>query len=105
MNPSSYRNKLLVIFCTLSLYLTGIGLLIPMLPLLAQELKATHVQVGMLLALYSTMHLLFSPVWGKISDRIGRRPVLLIGLFGETLFLFAFALSEDLFFLYIFEPV
>ena len=101
MRDFSLQPKILVVFCTLTLYLTGLGLLIPMLPLLAQALKASHMQVGMLLALYSAMHFFFAPFWGKISDRIGRRPVLLLCLLGESFSLLAFAFSEDLFILYI----
>ena len=101
MKVFSPQRKMVVVFCTLTLYLTGLGLIIPMLPLLAQNLKASPMQVGLLLAFYSAMYFLFAPFWGKISDHIGRRPVLLICLLGESLSLLGFALSEELFLLYI----
>jgi len=72
------------VFVTVFLDLVGFGIVIPLLPLYAQRFGAGAVAVAWLLAIYSLMQFLFAPAWGRLSDRIGRRPVLLIGLFGSA---------------------
>ena len=59
------------------------GIVIPILPLYAEKLHATDFETGILLAIYSVMQLFFSPIWGRLSDRAGRRPVLLISILGS----------------------
>ena len=93
------------IFVTLVLDILGIGLIIPILPKLVEQLggggieKATHIY-GWLAALYSLMQFIFAPLLGSLSDRFGRRPVILGSLFGSGLdyFLLAFAPSLSWFF-------
>jgi multidrug resistance protein len=65
---------------TVFIDLMGFGLVIPILPTYAQQLHASDFVVGLLIASYSIMQFLFTPFWGRLSDRIGRRPVLLISL-------------------------
>lgn len=77
------RSSLGVIFLTVLLDLLGFGIVIPILPLYAEKLHATDFQTGILLAIYSVMQLVFSPIWGRLSDRAGRRPVLLISILGS----------------------
>ena len=72
-----------VLFLTVLLDLLGFGLVIPILPLYAEKLHATDFETGILLAIYSVMQLFFSPIWGRLSDRAGRRPVLLISILGS----------------------
>jgi multidrug resistance protein len=72
-----------VIFLTVLLDLLGFGLVIPILPLYAEKMHASDFETGVLLAIYSVMQLLFSPIWGRLSDRAGRRPVLLISILGS----------------------
>ncbi|HMV71990.1 MAG TPA: MFS transporter, partial [Pseudomonadales bacterium] len=87
------RHPLAVIFFTVFLDLVGFGIIIPLSPYLAREFGASAFEVGLLMAVYSGMQFLFSPFWGGISDRIGRRPVLLVSIAGtaiaHTLFYFA----------------
>jgi MFS family permease len=73
--PSS--GKLGAIFLTVFIDLLGFGLVMPLLPRYAETLHATPFAVGLLGASYSLMQFIFVPVWGRLSDRIGRRPVLL----------------------------
>jgi multidrug resistance protein len=73
-----------VIFLTVLLDLLGFGIVIPILPLYAEKLHASDFQTGILLAIYSVMQLFFSPIWGRLSDRAGRRPVLLISILGSA---------------------
>lgn len=80
MSSTTGKTQLLLIFLTVFIDLVGFGLVIPILPLYAQELKATEDVIGWLIASYSIMQFIFMPFWGRLSDRIGRRPVLLISL-------------------------
>lgn len=81
------RSPLLVIFITVFIDLIGFGIVIPVLPYYAEGTKfaATPSQVGLLFASYSLMQLVFSPVLGRLSDKHGRRPILLISLLGTSL--------------------
>ena len=78
------RSPLLVIFITVFIDLIGFGIVIPVLPYYAEGTKfgATPSQVGLLFASYSVMQLVFAPVLGRLSDKYGRRPILLISLLG-----------------------
>jgi MFS family permease len=66
--------------------LIGFGLIIPLIPIYAPRLGASEVQLGLLLSLYPGMQLIFTPLLGRLSDRIGRRPVLLVGMIGGAIF-------------------
>lgn len=87
------RSKLAVLFMTVFLDLLGFGIVIPLLQLYAKRFDASAFQVGMLMASYSAMQFIFAPMWGKLSDRVGRRPVLLISIAGSCLAYSAFALA------------
>jgi multidrug resistance protein len=81
------RSPLLVIFITVFIDLVGFGIVIPVLPFYAEGTKfgATPSQVGLLFASYSIMQLVFAPVLGRLSDKYGRRPVLIASLLGTAL--------------------
>jgi MFS family permease len=83
VSPRARRGSLSVIFLTVMLDLLGFGIVIPILPLYAKEMHASNVETGLLLAIYSIMQLFFAPIWGRLSDRAGRRPVLLISILGS----------------------
>lgn len=85
-----------VIFFTVFIYLLGFGMIIPVLPLLSTHYGATAFQAGLLMSVFSLMQFIFSPVWGKWSDRIGRRRVLLICICGEALSYILLAFSRSL---------
>jgi multidrug resistance protein len=82
--PASGRSPLVVLFLTVFIDLMGFGIVIPLLPIYAEQFGATPFAAGMLLAVYSLMQLVFAPVWGRISDHVGRRPVLLVSLVGSV---------------------
>ncbi len=65
--------------------LIGFGIVLPILPQYAQRFGATATVTGLLVASYSLAQLVFSPIWGRLSDRIGRKPVLVISLFGTAI--------------------
>lgn len=83
------------------LVMVGFGIIIPVLPFYAEELGASPTELGLLMAVYSFMQLIFAPVWGKVSDRIGRKPVLLIGIFGLTISFFILAIASSLWMLFL----
>ncbi|HAY82815.1 MAG TPA: MFS transporter [Planctomycetaceae bacterium] len=80
------RGSLLVIFLTVVIDLLGFALVLPLLPLYARQYSVdeTGITIGLLMASFSIMQFLFAPLWGKLSDRIGRRPVLIVGLLGSV---------------------
>lgn len=91
----SRRAPLLVVFFTVLLDLLGFGMVLPLLPFYAQDFGASPLGVTMLFASFSLAQFVFAPVWGRLSDRVGRRPVLLGSIAGAVLAyaLFAFARS------------
>lgn len=82
-----------VILFTVFLDLLGFGIVIPLLGVYSTQFGASPLTAGILAATYSAMGFLFSPFWGRLSDRIGRRPVLLYSIFGTAVgyVIFAFA--------------
>ena len=95
------KTSLLVLFLTVFVDLIGFGMVIPFLPFYAREYGASGVVVGAVVGIYSIMQFFFAPVWGRLSDRIGRRPVLLLSLTASCsgYLLFAFARSLPILFL------
>jgi len=72
--------SLAILFIVVFVDLLGFGMVIPVLPLYAKTLGAKEAWVGLLSSGYSAMQLVFAPVWGRLSDRVGRRPVLLASI-------------------------
>ncbi len=97
------RSPLLVIFVTVFIDLVGFGIVIPVLPYYAEGTKfgATPREVGLLFASYSVMQLIFSPVLGRLSDKYGRRPILIISLLGTCLGFLILGLATTLVMLFI----
>jgi multidrug resistance protein len=91
----SRRRALIPVFVTVLLDLIGFGMIIPQLPFYAQTFHATPAQVGWLFASYSLMQLLCAPLLGRLSDRVGRRPVLLVSIAGSVAAYLLFAFSPS----------
>jgi multidrug resistance protein len=100
MQPSSQSRNILVLFITMVIVMMGFGMIIPVLPFLVVAFNASGQELGYLMAIYALMQLIFSPIWGEISDRFGRRPVLMIGLFGNGLALLLMGLADSLWVLF-----
>ena len=75
------RSALAILFVIVFIDLLGFGMVIPVMPLYAKELGAPEVWTGLLSTGYSAMQFVFAPIWGRLSDRVGRRPVLLVSIF------------------------
>lgn len=95
------QSPLAVIFLTVLIDLVGFGIVLPLLPFYAEELGASPTGVGLLVAVYSLMQFFFAPFWGKLADRHGRRPIILLGLFGSGLSYLLFAFAGNLAWLFI----
>lgn len=74
-----------VIWTTVALDLIGFGIILPVLPRFAEDAGASPTVAGFLVASFSVAQLLFAPIWGRVSDRIGRKPVLIVSLVGTAI--------------------
>ena len=81
---SSKKHSHLIIFLIVCIDLLGFAIVLPLLPYYGVYYHASKLEIGMLMASFSAMQFLFAPIWGRVSDRIGRRPILLLGLVGST---------------------
>ena len=95
-SPPHQRSALSVIFLTVFVDLLGFGIVLPLLPYYAREFHASSTVAGALIAVYSAMQFVCAPLWGRWSDRIGRRPVILISLAGSTVSYLLFALANGI---------
>jgi MFS family permease len=98
---------LLIVFLVVFIDLLGFGIVLPLLPRYADTFLAVllpggkddklgGVILGLLMSSFSLMQFLFAPFWGRVSDRIGRRPILLLGLLGSVVFYLLFGYASDL---------
>src|SRR3954465_1918613 len=90
------KPSVLVVFLTVFIDLIGFGIVLPLLPLYNKELGAAGWLGGVIQASYSAMQFLFAPAWGKLSDRIGRRPVLLVSTAGAAISYALFCFGSSL---------
>lgn len=95
------KTALLLIFFTVFIDLVGFGLIIPALPSYAQRLHASEFTVGMLIASYSLMQFFFTPIWGRLSDKLGRRPMLLFSLAASAVGYLIWGLTDSLWMLFL----
>ncbi len=90
--------RLAILFGAVFIDLVGFGIVLPLLPLYADRFGASGTAIGILVLSYSAAQLLLAPVWGRLSDRFGRRRILIVGLVGSaaSYVVFAFANSFEL---------
>lgn len=96
----NHNREIIILFFSLFLVMVGFGIIIPILPFFVTHLNGSPTALGFLMASYSLMQFFFAPFWGRLSDRIGRRPVLLIGLSGYGITFILFGLSTQLWMLF-----
>lgn len=101
------RSALLIVFLVVFIDLLGFGIVLPLLPIYASDLlgpllpgdgnrAVRGLLMGLLMSSFSVMQFVFAPIWGRISDRIGRRPILLLGLGGSVIFYALFGMASEL---------
>jgi DHA1 family tetracycline resistance protein-like MFS transporter len=90
------KPSVLVIFLTVFIDLIGFGIIVPFIPSYGEHFGAHGVVIGVIFAAYSAMQFIFSPIWGRLSDRHGRRPILLISTAGAALSYVLFARSTGI---------
>src|SRR5256714_1794915 len=95
------RSPLFVLFLTVFIDLIGFGIVIPILPLYAEQFHASPVTIGWLTGIYSGMQIIFTPILGKLSDRLGRRPVLFVSIVGTALGFALMGLAHSLTLLFV----
>ena len=86
--------SLLVVFFTVFIDLIGFGMVVPLVPLFSRHYGASGWLIGLIIASFSAMQFVFSPIWGRLSDRHGRRPILLISTAGASLSYVLFAIGS-----------
>jgi MFS transporter, DHA1 family, multidrug resistance protein len=91
------RTAKIILVASLVIVMLGFGIAIPLMPFYIIHFNASGSTLGLMMSLYSLMQFLFAPVWGRLSDRIGRKPVLLIGIGGYFLAFMLQGLSQNLF--------
>ena len=92
MESVNRKNIYLLVF-TLLVVMLGYGMVMPVMPFLIEQLGAGGRELGWLVSSYSLMQLICAPLWGMLSDRIGRKPVIAIGVLGYAVTLFLFGLA------------
>ncbi|HSB55834.1 MAG TPA: MFS transporter, partial [Gemmatimonadales bacterium] len=85
--------RLLVLFVTAFVDMVGLAMIVPLLPYYATEFGASATVVGLLISAFSVAQLVVAPVWGRFSDRYGRRPAILAGLLVTAIAYIIFGLA------------
>ncbi len=86
--------RLFTVFLVVLIDLIGFGIILPLMPFYASEFGASPVMIGLLYSIYSVAQLVFSPIWGGLSDRIGRRPIMLLSTLGAAVAYIVFGFAE-----------
>jgi DHA1 family multidrug resistance protein-like MFS transporter len=100
---TSNRKNLYILAFSLAVVMLGFGTVIPIMPFYVEHMGAGGTELGLLVASYAVMRLIFGPIWGNLSDRVGRKPVLMIGVFGYGITMILFGLATQLWMLFVFR--
>ncbi len=92
----SQNTSMMILFGALVTVMLGFGIIIPLLPFYITHFGASGSALGVLMAIYSIMQFIFAPFWGRLSDRVGRKPVLLVGVTGYALAFGMMAFAQNL---------
>ena len=94
------RRNIAILFATLVIVMMGFGMIIPILPFYAAAFGAAGKELGLLMAIFAAMQFVFAPIWGQLSDRYGRKGILMVGIVGNAISMLFFGLSTELWMLY-----
>jgi DHA1 family multidrug resistance protein-like MFS transporter len=100
MDTTNRKNVWILSF-TLAVIMLGFGMVIPIFPFYIESMGASGNELGLLTAISPFMQLVFAPIWGQVSDRKGRKPVLLIGVLGYGISMLLFGLATQLWMLFV----
>ena len=89
------RSTLPILFSVIIIDLIAFGIIIPVLPAYAKDLGESALMLGVLLATHAALQFVFAPIWGRLSDRIGRRPVMLFSMFGTSISMVILGLADS----------
>lgn len=95
MDSRVSHRGLTVLFLAIFIVMMGFGVVLPVLQFYAREAGATPLQIGLLATSYAFMQFLFAPMWGALSDRVGRKPIFALGLLGYAVSFVIFGLSHQ----------
>ena len=98
---ASNRRQLLILSFTLVVVTLGFGLVMPIIPFYMEQFGAGGTELGLLVASYAVMRLIFGPIWGSLSDRVGRKPILMIGVLGYGITMVGFGLANQLWMMFL----
>jgi DHA1 family multidrug resistance protein-like MFS transporter len=94
------RKKILILSFSLVVVTLGFGMVIPVFPFFIEDLGGGGSELGLLVATSAFLEFIFGPIWGSVSDRAGRKPILMLGMIGNGLSLFLFGLSTQMWMLF-----
>lgn len=97
---NAQRRNLYILTFVLFVVMLGYGIVIPIFPFYIESMGAGGTELGLLAASYAVMRLIFGPIWGGVSDRVGRKPILLVGIFGYVITMIWFGLATELWMLF-----
>src|SRR5512142_2942111 len=92
---NTHRKNLFILSFTMLVVMLGYSMAMPLLPSYIERFGVGGTELGWLMYTYSLMQLICAPIWGIVSDRYGRKPILAIGVLGYTITLFLFGLATN----------
>lgn len=95
------KSPLFFIYFATFVNIIGFGMVFPLLPFYAKEFQASETVIGLLAASFAVGEFFFAPIWGRLSDRFGRKPIIAISLLGISFALGSFAIANSLTWLFI----
>jgi DHA1 family multidrug resistance protein-like MFS transporter len=102
---NSHRRNIVILSIALIVVSLGFGVVIPIFPFYIEHLGGGGSELGLLVAVSALTELIFGPVWGSLSDRVGRKPILIIGMLGYAVALVLFGLATQMWMLFTFRAL
>lgn len=96
---------MIILFISITIAMLGYGIALPILPFYLETMGGNGFHLGLLVSTYGVMQLIFAPVWGSLSDKYGRKPLLLLGMIGLCIAMLIFGFSTKLWMLYVAQVV